>query len=154
MSAMTSSAMKPTLWRRSAYCGPGLPRPTQSCIEPSMVRRPGLDPGPLADQRNIATGPGSSPGLPCADLTRTACFFFGLVDIARAKHPIPSRTRPLSAAAPMVLRPKTRESRSLPSLIEAFFYLYIPFHGIILSIFYNFNAFPKGRDRSVSQSSQ
>ena len=40
----------------------------------------------------------------------------GLVALARAKHPIPSRTRPLSAAAPMVLRPKTRESRSPPNL--------------------------------------
>ena len=45
--------------------------------------------------------------------------FAGLVDIARAKHPIPSRTRPLSAAAPMVLRPKTRESRSPPNLKNA-----------------------------------
>jgi hypothetical protein len=42
--------------------------------------------------------------------------FAGLVVLARAKHPIPSRTRPLSAAAPMVLRPKTRESRSPPNL--------------------------------------
>ena len=47
---------------------------------------------------------------------RRACLFFGLVDIARAKHPIPSRTRPLSAVAPMVLRLKTWESRSPPNL--------------------------------------
>ena len=39
-----------------------------------------------------------------------------MVVIARAKHPIPSRTRPLSAAAPMVLRLKTWESRSPPNL--------------------------------------
>jgi hypothetical protein len=45
--------------------------------------------------------------------------FPGLVVRARAKHPIPSRTRPLSAAAPMVLRPKTRESRSPPNLKSA-----------------------------------
>ena len=44
------------------------------------------------------------------------CFFFGLVVIARAKHPIPSRTRQLSAVAPMVLRLKTWESRSPPNL--------------------------------------
>ena len=44
------------------------------------------------------------------------CLFFGLVVIARAKHPIPSRTRQLSAVAPMVLRLKTWESRSLPNL--------------------------------------
>ena len=47
---------------------------------------------------------------------RSPVRFPGLVVIARAKHPIPSRTRPLSAAAPMVLRPKTRESRSPPNL--------------------------------------
>ena len=46
----------------------------------------------------------------------TCCVFFGLVVIARAKHPIPSRTRPLSAVAPMVLRLKTWESRSPPNL--------------------------------------
>ena len=45
-----------------------------------------------------------------------ACFFLGLVVIARAKHPVPSRTRPLSAVAPMVLRLKTWESRSPPNL--------------------------------------
>ena len=44
------------------------------------------------------------------------CFFLGLVVIARAKHPIPSRTRQLSAVAPMVLRLKTWESRSPPNL--------------------------------------
>src|SRR5215211_4681087 len=31
-----------------------------------------------------------------------------------AQNPIPSRTRPLNASALMVLRPKARESRSLP----------------------------------------
>ena len=35
---------------------------------------------------------------------------------ARAKHPIPSRTRKLRAVAPMVLRLKTWESRSPPNL--------------------------------------
>ena len=43
-------------------------------------------------------------------------FFYGLVAIARVKHSIPSRTRPLSTVAPMVLRLKTWESRSLPNL--------------------------------------
>ena len=46
------------------------------------------------------------------------CCSFGLVVIAQAKHPIPSRTRPLSAAAPMVLRLKTWESRSPPNLMS------------------------------------
>lgn len=44
------------------------------------------------------------------------CFFSGLVAIARAKHPIPSRSRKLSAAAAMVLRLKTWESSSPPNL--------------------------------------
>ena len=48
-----------------------------------------------------------------------ACFFLGLVVIARAKHPVPSRTRPLSAVAPMVLRLKTWESRSPPVLVRS-----------------------------------
>src|SRR5213075_3285189 len=30
--AMASAAMKPTLWRWSAYCAPGLPRPAQICM--------------------------------------------------------------------------------------------------------------------------
>ena len=50
------------------------------------------------------------------ETNRRACFFLGLVVIARAKHPVPSRTRPLSAVAPMVLRLKTWESRSPPNL--------------------------------------
>ena len=36
-----------------------------------------------------------------------------------AKHPIPFRTRPLNSSAPMILRLKTRESRSLPGLPSA-----------------------------------
>ena len=52
-------------------------------------------------------------------------FFFGLVIIARAKHPIPSRTRQLSAAALMVLRLKAWESKSLPNLIRSTGYLSI-----------------------------
>ena len=43
-------------------------------------------------------------------------FFAGPVAIARRPNPIPSRTRSLNASAPMVLRLKTRESRSLPGL--------------------------------------
>ena len=45
-------------------------------------------------------------------------FFFGLVVIAQVKHPVPSRTRQLSTAAPMVLRLKTWESRSPPNLTK------------------------------------
>ena len=44
--------------------------------------------------------------------------FVGLVATARGKHPIPSRTRPLSPVAPMVLRLKTWESRSPPDQNE------------------------------------
>jgi hypothetical protein len=42
--------------------------------------------------------------------------FSGLVVIAGVKLPIPSRTRPISAPTPMVLRLKTWESRSPPDL--------------------------------------
>ena len=45
-----------------------------------------------------------------------AQFFLGLVVIAQVKHPIPSRTRPLSTVALMVLRLKAWESKSLPDL--------------------------------------
>src|SRR6185437_12703274 len=42
--------------------------------------------------------------------------FAGLVVLAEEFHPIPFRTRPLKPPAPMVLRLKPRESRSLPVL--------------------------------------
>ena len=45
--------------------------------------------------------------------------FLGLVVIAQVKHPVPSRTRKLSTAAPMVLGLKPRESRSPPNLVKA-----------------------------------
>jgi hypothetical protein len=47
--------------------------------------------------------------------------FFGLVVIAQVKHPVPSRTRQLSTVAPMVLRLKAWESRSLPNLKNPLF---------------------------------
>ena len=43
-------------------------------------------------------------------------FFAGLVALARRSDPIPSRTRPSNASAPMVLCLKTWESRSSPGL--------------------------------------
>jgi hypothetical protein len=49
------------------------------------------------------------------DTLRNPCFA-GLVAMARGLNPIPFRTRPLNPSAPMVLRLKTRESRSLPGL--------------------------------------
>ena|GEM_PF-5179670 len=45
-------------------------------------------------------------------------YFLGLVITAPAKHPIPSRTRPLSAVALMVLRLKAWESKSSPNLVN------------------------------------
>ena len=42
-----------------------------------------------------------------------------LVVIARGTHPIPSRTRPLSPSAPIVLCLKAWESRTLPGLSNA-----------------------------------
>ena len=45
--------------------------------------------------------------------------FADLVVIAEEFHPIPFRTRPLKPSASMVLRPKPRESRTLPGLPRA-----------------------------------
>ena len=66
---------------------------------------------------NERWAPGSSPR---AALISFACLrFAGLVAIARGLNPIPFRTRPLNSSAPMILRLKTRESRSLPGLPSA-----------------------------------
>ena len=51
-------------------------------------------------------------------VSRVLYNFLGLVIIAAAKHPIPSRTRPLSALALMVLRLKAWESKSSPNLVS------------------------------------
>ncbi len=66
-------------------------------------------PIPLRDPGHV-----SRAGQPKA----SPCRFPGLVVIAIAKLPIPSRTRPISATTPMVLRLKTWESRSPPNLIS------------------------------------
>jgi hypothetical protein len=62
----------------------------------------------------VLRGPGSSPGQR-SDREKPG-LFSGLVVIAGVKLPIPSRTRPISAPTPMVLRLKTWESRSPPDL--------------------------------------
>src|SRR6476660_6746710 len=48
--------------------------------------------------------------------SQTSLSFAGLVAFARWSDPIPSRTRPSNASAPMVLCLKTWESRSPPGL--------------------------------------
>ena len=61
----------------------------------------------------------------------------GLVVSARRKHAIPSRTRPLRSSAPMILGLKSRESRSLPSLLYTLF-LFLPHHLLLSShLIYN-----------------
>ena len=60
-------------------------------------------------------GPGSPSGAH-KDPGLCPCPLSGLVVIAFVKLPIPSRTRPISANTPMVLRLKTWESRSPPNL--------------------------------------
>jgi hypothetical protein len=59
-------------------------------------------------------GPGSPSGVDRGQAE--PCPLSGLVVIAFVKLPIPSRTRPISANTPMVLRLKTWESRSPPNL--------------------------------------
>ena len=56
-------------------------------------------------------------------MTWTRGRLIGLVIIARVKHPVPSRTRPLSTVAPMVLHLKVWESRSSPNLEKTPAYL-------------------------------
>ena len=50
--------------------------------------------------------------------------------IAEVSHPIPFRTRPLNPLAPMILRLKTRESRSSPAPLSSTIY---PLHLITIS---------------------
>ena len=60
-----------------------------------------------------------SSRLPGGAIVQT--FFADLVVLAEEFHPIPFRTRPLKPPAPMVLRLKPRESRSLPVLPRTVF---------------------------------
>ena len=74
----------------------------------------GSRPGPAPD--SAVFDPRGRGPTPSRHMPESPRFFPGLVVTARARHPIPSRTRPLSAVAPMVLRLKTWESRSPPNL--------------------------------------
>ena len=58
--------------------------------------------------------PGVKPGDGPCGRSFISLFFAGLVTFAGRSDPIPSRTRPSNAQAPMVLCLKTWESRSLP----------------------------------------
>jgi hypothetical protein len=71
-----------------------------------VQKQNGTPPRPLQDQ-SAAEKKGQAP-----QRRMMTGFRPGLVATARAKHPIPSRTQTLGAVAPMVLRIKTRESRS------------------------------------------
>src|SRR5689334_1943154 len=81
----------------------------------------------MKDHARGARSSGQARGLRvrCAN----ACFkipsFAGLVVLAGSLNPIPSRTRPLNFPAPMVVRLKTRESRSLPGLPRTEFPLHM-----------------------------
>ena len=63
-----------------------------------------------------APGANAHATLPKANPEKTLSCFAGLVVPAGGPYPIPFRTRPSNPPAPMVLRLKTRESRSLPGL--------------------------------------
>ena len=79
-----------------------------SDIKPVLLR---------SDVRGRTTGDGK-PSLP-SSVSRPPSSepsFAGLVALARRSDPIPSRTRPSNAFAPMVLCLKTWESRSSPGL--------------------------------------
>ncbi len=70
-------------------------------------------------QRAFAKANTLPAARPLASQEDRSWIFLGLVVIARAKHPVPSRTRKLSAFAPMVLRLKAWESRSPPNLVKS-----------------------------------
>ena len=59
--------------------------------------------------------------LPSVKVVLILIYLFGLVAIARVKHPVPSRTRPLSTEALMVLHLKVWKSKSLPGLLTSYF---------------------------------
>ena len=65
---------------------------------------------------NLKSAGNRNDGSDFGSSFRLQPFFAGLVVIAGEFHPIPFRTRPLKPSAPMVLRLKTWESRSLPGL--------------------------------------
>ena len=67
------------------------------------------------DGRQTTEELGSSVLCPPPSVVRSPSFA-GLVALARRSDPIPSRTRPSNALAPMVLCLKTWESRSSPGL--------------------------------------
>ena len=67
-------------------------------------------------ERAFASEYAASRASPFCKAKRATGIFLGLVVIAQVKHPVPSRTRKLSTAAPMVLGLKPRESRSPPNL--------------------------------------
>ena len=89
--------------------GPG-PNPGHHCCAKLMLLN--------RKTRPAERGPGPNPGRSVSQPRLAERFFPGLVVIARAKHPIPSRSRQLSAVAPMVLHLKVWESRSPPNLIR------------------------------------
>ena len=63
-------------------------------------------------RKSLQPQPAQAPG----SLIGTVLSFAGLVALAKWPDPIPSRTRPSNASAPMVLCLKTWESRSSPGL--------------------------------------
>ena len=83
--------------------------PAKAPAPPASQEELPLDAGERCNSARFASR-SSMPDLQSAPQGR----FEGLVATARGKHPVPSRTRPLSPVAPMVLRLKTWESRSPP----------------------------------------
>ncbi len=72
----------------------------------------------LSDDRRRTTDDGGAQAFPSSVVRPPPSepSFAGLVALARRSDPIPSRTRPSNAFAPMVLCLKTWESRSSPGL--------------------------------------
>ena len=93
--------------RKKSFCLPlSVLRPPKPVLLQSDVRKP--------DVGRRKKSPFSVRRPPSSAVRKP--FFAGLVALARRSDPIPSRTRPSNALAPMVLCLKTWESRSSPGL--------------------------------------
>ena len=85
-------------------------RNPQDCVTATAQSKGLRESGTTFDQTNSCFGSLTSSE------SSILIVFAGLVALARRSDPIPSRTRPSNASAPMVLCLKTRESRSSPGL--------------------------------------
>ena len=114
-----SKIVKSTAVQRVNLNSIDLEQTLSACEQTSMeLRHPDHTDVVNMQVRPAPPHPGSTPRSSVTQSRLASRLFLGLVVIARAKHPIPSRSRQLSAVAPMVLHLKVWESRSPPNLVR------------------------------------